>query len=101
MLQQYEDGAGSMAVEAEKTANSWEGSLNRLHNTFVDTVDNMANSDGIIYIINMLNDALSVVNNLTDAMGSMPSLASILGAGMSLKGMGKMIVYNASFYKAA
>lgn len=36
MLQQYANGTGSMAAEAEKTANSWEGSLNRLSNTWTD-----------------------------------------------------------------
>ena len=34
MLQQYATGTGSMAAEAEKTADSWEGSLNRIGNTW-------------------------------------------------------------------
>lgn len=51
MLQQYADGSGSMAVEAEKTANSWEGSMNRLSNTWTDTIENIANSDAIITAI--------------------------------------------------
>jgi len=34
MLNEYANGAGSMAVEAEKTAQSWEGRLNSLQNSW-------------------------------------------------------------------
>lgn len=88
MLQQYEDGIGSMAVEAEKTAQSWEGSLNRLKNTFDDTIGNIADSDAIITIINSLNSLLSVVNDITDATGSMNNVAAILGGIAGSQGLG-------------
>lgn len=81
MLQQYADGAGSMAVEAEKTANSWEGSMNRLSNTWAATVDNIADSDAIITIINVLNTLLSAVNSLTEAFGTLGTIG--IGAGLS------------------
>ena len=80
MLKEYADGTGSMAAEAEKTANSWEGSLNRLSNTWNDTVENIANSDAIITIINDLNGLLSIVNNVTDKLGSFGTIG--LGAGL-------------------
>lgn len=80
MLDEYAQGTGSMAVEAEKTANSWEGSMNRLGNTWKDTVENIANSDAIITIINCLNSLLSVVNNVTDKLGSLGTIG--LGAGI-------------------
>lgn len=80
MLQQYADGTGSMAVEAEKTANSWEGSMNRLGNTWKDTIENIADSDAIITVINSLNSLLSVVNNVTDKLGSLGTIG--LGAGI-------------------
>lgn len=80
MLKEYADGTGSMAAEAEKTANSWEGSLNRLSNTWTDTVENIANSDAIIAIINDINGLLSVINNVTDKLGSWGTLG--LGAGL-------------------
>lgn len=35
MLGQFEDGTGSIAKEAEKTANSWAGSMNKLSNTWL------------------------------------------------------------------
>ncbi|MEY8424661.1 phage tail tape measure protein [Lachnospiraceae bacterium 38-14] len=80
MLDEYAQGTGSMAVEAEKTANSWEGSMNRLGNTWKDTVENIADSDAIITIINCLNILLSVVNNVTDKLGSLGTIG--LGAGL-------------------
>lgn len=80
MLEEYAQGTGSMAAEAEITANSWEGSLNRLSNTWTDTVGNIADSDAIIAIINSLNGLLSVVNSVTDAFGSFGTIG--LGAGI-------------------
>lgn len=80
MLQQYQAGTGSMAAEAEKTADSWEGALNRLKNTWVDTVGNIADSDAIITAINSLNELLSVLNRFTDWAGSFGTLG--IGAGL-------------------
>lgn len=79
MLQQYAS-TGSMAADAEKLADSWEGSLNRLSNTWTDTIGNVANSDAIITIVNALNGLLSVVNNVTGALGSLGTIG--LGAGL-------------------
>lgn len=80
MLDEYAQGAGSMAVEAEKTANSWEGSMNRISNTWKDTIENIVNSDAIITAINGLNSFLSVVNNVTDKLGSLGTIG--LSAGL-------------------
>lgn len=80
MLQQYQAGAGSMADEAQRTADSWEGSLTRLKNTWTDTVGNIADSDIIIAAINGLNELLSVVNRLTDWVGPIGSMG--IGAGL-------------------
>lgn len=89
MLKQFSDGTGTMADEADKTAKSWEGSLNRLHNTWVDTVGNIADSDAIITIINSFNGLLSVVNNITSKLGSLGTIG--LGAGLfaGFKNVGK------------
>lgn len=87
MLQQYTDGTGSMAREAEKTANSWEGSLNRLENTWTDTVENVANSDAIITVINSFNGLLNIINEVTSALGSLGTIGVIGGA----FGIGKFV----------
>ena len=80
MLAEYEQGTGSMAREAEKSANNWEGSLNRVKNTWYDTVENVANSDAIITMLNGFNGLLQVVNKVTDALGSLGTIG--LGAGI-------------------
>lgn len=89
MLDEYESGAGSLAAEAEKTADSWEGAFNRLYNTWVDTVENAADSDAIISIINGLNSILTTVNHVTETVGSFGTIG--LGAGLfaGLKNVGK------------
>lgn len=74
MLVDYSKGSGSAMNEAMKSANNWEGSLNRLHNTWVNTVENMANSDAIITIINGANSLLNVLNKLTSILGSVGTI---------------------------
>lgn len=88
MLQQYADGSGSMAVEAEKTANSWEGSLNRLSNTWTATIGNIADSDGITTAINGFNEILSVINILTDKFGALKTIGLGIGIFAGLKNVG-------------
>jgi len=80
MLQQYEDGAGSMAVEAEKTAKSWEGVSNRVANVWTSIVNNVANSDAIITGTTVLGDFLEIINKVTSALGSLGTIG--LGAGL-------------------
>lgn len=97
MLQQFQDGTGSMEREAEKTANSWEGSLNRLSNTWTDTVENIADSDAIVTTINSLNDLLSFVNELTSNLGSVGTIG--LGAGLfaGIKNVGRDKMFSLMF----
>lgn len=89
MLQQFENGNGSMQKEAEKTANSWEGVSNKVSNTWNDTVENIANSDAIITALNGFNSLLQIVNKVTDALGSLGTIG--LGAGIfaGIKNVGK------------
>ena len=89
MLQEYSAGTNSMVTEAEMTADSWDGAMNRLSNTWTDTIGNIAESDAVITIINGLNGLLSVVNNVTEALGSVGTIG--LGAGLfaGIKNIGK------------
>ncbi len=80
MLGQYADGMGSMAADAQKTADSWEGSLARLSNTWTATLGNIADSEAITTGINALNGLLGIVNDITGALGSWRSIG--LGAGI-------------------
>ena len=80
MLEEYSHGTGSMAQEAEKTSKSWEGSMNRLSNTWTKVIGNIANSDAIIGAVNGLNSLLSVIDKLTSSLGSLGTIG--LGAGI-------------------
>lgn len=106
MLGDYENSAGSAMNEAMKSANNWEGSLNRLNNTFTDVIGNLANSDAIILTINNLNGLLEIINKLTSALGSIGTIGAISGGILGAKGLGLTnYVTNHSlqvpFYKAA
>lgn len=84
MVRQYTDGTGSMAAEAEQTVDSWEGSLNRLSNTWTSTVGNFANSDAIVSAVNNLNSLLTVINNVTENLSSFGTIGlSGLGIGIT------------------
>ncbi len=89
MLSQYAQGAGSMAQKAAQTADSWEGSMNRLSNTWTDTIGNIADSDAVITLVNGLNGLLSVINSITAGLGSFGTIG--IGAGLfaGLKNIGK------------
>ncbi|MDE7207476.1 MAG: phage tail tape measure protein [Lachnospiraceae bacterium] len=81
MLLEYTQGTGSMSQRAAETADSWEGSLNRLSNTWTDTIGNIADSDAIITLVNGLNNVLSVINNVTDGLGSLGTIG--IGGGIA------------------
>lgn len=91
MLRTYAAGTGSMAAEAETMANSWEGALNRLANTWADTVGNIADSDAMVAAVNGLNGLLSVINKITDRLGSFGSIAVGAGLFASIKNVGKQL----------
>lgn len=82
MLDLYSNSSasGSALREAEKSANNLQGSLNKLSNTWTNTVENIANSDGLKTAVNTFNWLLTGVNKLTDALGSLGSIG--LGAGI-------------------
>ena len=109
MLQQYTDGSGSMANEANKTANSIEGLWNSLKNDWTSFVNEFANSDlfkslieSARRLIDVLSDASSPLNSIltqfanllelatkfTDKIGLIPTIF----AGLSLKNVGELIL---------
>ncbi len=96
MLQQYAAGTGSMAAEAEKTADSWEGSLNRIGNTWKSTMNNLVDSDAVITAVNGLNGLLFVINTVTDKLGALGTigLGAGLFAGVRNTGKGRISVRN-------
>jgi len=97
MLDLYSQGMGSAAEEAEKSANNIEGSLNRLSNTWTDTVDNVINSDTILTIVKSLNGLLSVINKVTDKIGSLGTIGLGTGLFAGIKNVGSPKMFGFSF----
>lgn len=89
MLQDYADGEGSMAREAEKTAKSWEGSLNRLGNSWTKFIDSLTNQDAIIGATNALSNLLNGITSITDKIGVLSTAGLGIGAILGGKNVGK------------
>lgn len=76
---------GSALREAEKSSNNLTGSLNKLSNTWTDTVENIADSDTLKSGINLLNDLLGIVNKLTGSLEGLGTLGAIGGIALNRK----------------
>ena len=94
MLKDYAEGSGSALEEAMKSANNWEGSMNRLGNTFTKVVNNIVKSDAVIAGTNGLNSLFSVIDKVTSKLGSLGTIG--LGAGLfsSIKNVGRDKMYS-------
>lgn len=103
MLVDYSEGTGSAAKEAEKSANNWEGSLNKLSNTWTGFIQNFANSNMITSGLQGLTGIIKVIDTVVSKAGTLETVMGVLGGGLASKtGWGKtIVVYNAPFYKVA
>lgn len=90
MLDAYSNGTGSAAKIAEKNANTIQGSLTRLSNTWTDTVQNVADSDAILAGVNSLNGLLTVLNKITDVLGSWGTIGLGVGLFAGIKNAGRV-----------
>lgn len=93
MLYQYTTGAGAMADKVSMTADSWEGSLNRLSNTWFSVINNIVDSDSLIFLVNNLNNVISAFDRLTGKVKSMTgdlgNVGALIGLLASMKNVGK------------
>ena len=109
MLEDYAGGSGSANREAEKSANNWTGSLNKLSNSWTELVSKFAESDSIIQVINLMNDLTKAVGGLADVSNSVNkffsggllglngsslggNIGSIIGLTQSLTGHGEIVL---------
>lgn len=80
MIVDYSEGSGSAAVEAEKSANNWQGSLNKLSNSWTQFVSNFANSGQITTAIQLVNSFVQAMDGLVDTLTPLGTVAT--GAGI-------------------
>lgn len=80
MLELYSQGMGSAAIEAEKSANNWEGATKRISNSTNDLIQNFVQSDFIIGVLNAVNELIVGVDKLTESFGALGTIG--IGAGL-------------------
>ena len=91
MMTDYTQGAGSMAAEAEMTANSWEGSLNRLGSSWTSLLGAIVDTDGLVSAINGLDSLVDTVQKAIDTFGLLPVAATAAYTAVSAKNGGGLI----------
>ncbi|WP_367568357.1 phage tail tape measure protein [Lacrimispora sp.] len=83
MLTEFSQGSGSSLKEAMKTADSWEGRLNKLQNTWNSFVGSMTNQDYIKGGISFLDSTISGFQTLTETVGALPVLLTAVNASLT------------------
>lgn len=106
------DSVGSAMEEAEKSANNWSGSLNKLSNSWAELVNQFINSDNMIESIqsvdkivqdltdssvtgalgtlaDMLTGIIKLAGNASDKFGTIPTLLTTIAGISAFKGVGK------------
>ncbi|MDE6150172.1 MAG: phage tail tape measure protein, partial [Ruminococcus sp.] len=96
MLSEFSQGGGSAAEEAQKTADSWEGNLNKLTNTWTKFVNNFVDSGSAKTAISLLDGLVNTLDKFTGLTGSVGTIITAFAGIKSLKGegRGKMIPFN-------
>lgn len=82
MLSEFSQGTGSALEEANKTADSWEGRLNSLQNTFDSFVNTLTNKDAIMGGVSFFDRLLQGAEALTDTIGEIPVVLTTLNTAM-------------------
>lgn len=83
MLNDYSEGSGSAMEEAEKSANSLEGCLNTLQNSWDSLVVSFANSDMLKGGVSFLNGMINGAETLIDTLGAIPLAITALNGAMT------------------
>lgn len=80
MITDYSEGFGSAAREAEKSANNWSGTINKLQNSWTQLIGQFASSDTVIGSVNVINLLVQAINGLVDAATPLGTIG--IGAGI-------------------
>ena len=96
MMGDYEDAAGSALREAEKSADSWEGRLAQLQNSWDSFVNTLTNKDAVKGSISFLDTTIQAFEKLTDTVGALPVMLTTINASMAAlnKNYGITRLYN-------
>lgn len=90
-LKDFENASGSALRSALESADSLEGSFNRVSNTWTETVNNLYDTDALKSTVNGFNELLKVINMITAVLGPSGTFAAALGGILGGKGLGRLI----------
>ena len=85
------EAVGSAFDEAMKSAESWEGKLNELSNTWTDFVNGLVTSDTAKGVIDFLTTIIKNIDKLRDSIGTIPTLLGSIATVGALKNVGGLI----------
>ena len=93
MLSEFnsDEAIGSAYEEAMKSANNWQGELNKLSNTWTDFVENFVNSDLAKGFLKVINTLVGGLENVTELLGGLPTLVGAFAASLSFKNVGELL----------
>ena len=101
MLGEFSQGTGSALEEANKTADSWEGRLAQLQNSWDSFVNTLTNKAAVKGGVSFLDNTIQAFEKLTETVGALPVLLTSINASMSAlnKNYGITQIYNKSTHK--
>ena len=82
MLGEFSQGTGSALEEANKTADSWEGRLARLQNSWNSFIYTLANKEAILGGISFFDRLIQGAEGLTNAIGEIPVLLTTVNSAL-------------------
>lgn len=80
MLSDYENAEGSALEEAIKTANSWEGLLAQISNSWTGFMQNFAEDELVTNTLKVINGLVQGTDNLVESFGALPTISVGIGA---------------------
>ena len=93
MLSEFnsQEAENSAFEEAMKTANSWEGKLNELSNTWTDFINGIVNSDTAKGVIDFLNSIIKGIDSIRDSIGTIPAILGSIATVGAFKNVGELL----------
>lgn len=91
MLAEYnsQEAENSAFEEAMKTANSWEGKLNELSNSWTEFINGIVDSSTAKSVIDFLNSIIKGIDSIRDGIGTLPTILGSIALGTAFKNVGE------------
>ena len=77
--------------EAMKSAESWEGKLNELSNTWTGFVNGLVDSDTAKGVIDFLNSIIKGIDSIRDGIGTIPAILGSIATVGAFKNVGELL----------